>query len=439
MSVDTELVQEESIDDFRADLPSLGSSPDLKLQRRRLWIVTIAVSSVALLAVFLLIRSRLQSPPPVHYETVKADRGEVVEKITATGTLSALVTVQVGSQVSGPIQKLYVDYNSHVTKGEVIAQIDPALFQSAWLQAKADLANAKANLVSAQANVEKAKATDTQAAANYRRSALLLEAHIISQQQFDQDNANAGTAAADVLAARASVTQAEAQVQLKQAALDSAETNLNYTKIRAPVSGIVISRSIDVGQTVAAAFQAPVLFYIAKDLRKMQVDTSVGESDVGKLRNGMPVTFTVDAFPDQRFAGTVRQVRNSVQTIQNVVTYDAVIDVDNSGLMLKPGMTANAEFTVDEESNVTRISNTALLFRPDPNLLQRLHVVVPQSLANPAPNTQTVWVLRDGKPVPVSIRTGISDGALTAVVQGDIKPGDVLITDVTAASKGSLL
>jgi HlyD family secretion protein len=231
----------------------------------------------------------------------------------------------------------------------------------------------------------------------------------------------------------------EAQVQLKEAALTSAETNLNYTKIRAPVSGIVISRNIDVGQTVAAAFQAPVLFYIAKDLRQMQVDTSVGESDVGRLRPGMPVSFMVDAFPNQRFTGTVRQIRNSAQTIQNVVTYDAVIDVDNSELKLKPGMTANIEFVVATQSNVIRIPNTALLFRPDPALLQRLHIAAPQSVMNLQSAAKTIWVLRNGKPEPVSVRTGISDGSFTAVIQGDIQPGDALITDMTASSKSGLL
>jgi HlyD family secretion protein len=231
----------------------------------------------------------------------------------------------------------------------------------------------------------------------------------------------------------------EAQVQLKEAALTSAETNLNYTKIRAPVSGIVISRNIDVGQTVAAAFQAPVLFYIAKDLRQMQVDTSVGESDVGRLRPGMPVSFMVDAFPNQQFSGTVRQIRNSAQTIQNVVTYDAVIDVGNSELKLKPGMTANIEFVVATQSNVIRIPNAALLFRPDPTLLQRLHIAVPQPVMNLQSAAKTIWVLRNGKPEPVSVRTGISDGSFTAVILGDIQPGDALITDITANSKSGLL
>lgn len=431
--------QEELFDNTEAQLPFTDSFPDLRPRRRRGWIVVIAVSSAALAAFVLLGYHRLQSPPAIHYETVKASRGGVIETVTATGTLSALVTVQVGSQVSGTIQKLYVDYNSHVTKGEVIAQVDPALFQAAWLQAKADLANARANLVSARANVEKDKATEAQTAANYRRSVYLVDAGVISRQQFDQDKANAGTAAADVSAAQAGVTQAEAQVQLKQAALDYAATNLNYTKIRAPVSGTVISRNIDVGQTVAAAFQSPVLFYIAKDLRKMQVDTSVGESDVGKLRRGMPVSFTVDAFPGQQFIGRVQQIRNSAQTIQNVVTYDAVIDVNNLQLKLRPGMTASVEFVVAEKSNVIRIANTALLFNPDPNLLRRLHLMPPQSMSNLESNMHVVWILRGGKPVPISIRTGISDGTLTAVLQGDIRPGDALITDMTAAPKGSLL
>jgi HlyD family secretion protein len=434
------LTTPELIEDSEAQSPSPDEFPQLHHpQRRRRLMVTIALSLGTLLAIVLLIRHRLQAPPVIHYETMQATRGEVTEKVTATGTLSALVTVQVGSQVSGPIQRLNVDYNSHVTKGEVIAQVDPALFEAAYLQAKADVANVKANLNVARANLERAKASEVQAAANYRRSALLAETQVVSHQQFDKDKANAGVATADVSSSQAAVTQAQAQVQLKEAALNSAETNLNYTTIRAPVSGIVISRSIDVGQTVAAAFQAPVLFYIAKDLRNMQVDTSVSESDVGKLRPGMPVSFTVDAYPDHPFAGTVRQIRNSPQTIQSVVTYDAVIDVDNSQLALKPGMTANVEFVVAKESDVVRISNTALLFRPDPRLFDRLHTALPQMPTSMESAMKTVWILRDAKPTPVWVRTGISDGSLTAVVSGEIKPGDNLITDMSDGSKGGLL
>jgi HlyD family secretion protein len=438
MPVDMNLTNEELIEESEAPSPSPNEFPE-RPQRRRRWMVTTAVSLAALLALVLLIRQRLQAPPVVHYETVEASRGEVVEKVTATGTLSALVTVQVGSQVSGPIQKLNVDYNSHVNKGEVIAQVDPALFRAAYLQAKADLANATANLKVARANLDRAKASEVQAAATYRRSEYLAEARVISQQQFDQDKANAGVAAADVSSSQATVTQAQAQVQLKEAALNAAETNLNYTTIRAPVSGIVISRSIDVGQTVAAAFQAPVLFYIAKDLRNMQVDTSVSESDVGKLRPGMPVSFTVDAYPDHPFVGTVRQIRNSPQTIQSVVTYDAMIDVDNSQLALKPGMTANVEFVVAKQSDVVRISNTALLFRPDLRLFERLHTALPQMPTSMESAMKTVWILRDAKPTPVWVRTGISDGSLTAVVSGEIKPGDNLITDMSDGSKAGLL
>jgi len=433
------MTNEELLGEPETQLPPLDSFPDLRPQRRRRWVLAIAASLVALIAAALIIRYQLNAPPKVQYETVKATRGDVVETVTATGTLSALVTVQVGSQVSGTIQKLYVDYNSHVTKGQVIAQLDPALFQAAWLQAKADLANAKASLNVARANLEKAKATEVQAAANYRRSVYLVGAQVISRQQFDQDKANAGTAAADVSSSQAAVNQAEAEIQLKEAALNSAATNLNYTKIRAPVSGIVVSRNVDVGQTVAAAFQAPVLFYIAQDLRKMQVDTSVGESDVGKLKPGIPVSFTVDAFPDQRFTGTVRQIRNSATTVQNVVTYDAVIDVNNPELKLRPGMTASVEFTVAKRSNVIRIPNTALLFQPDPSLLKRIRIATPKVTTSSEPDEHTVWILREGKPIPVSIRSGISDGALTEMIRGDVHAGDTLITDMTAGTKRSLL
>lgn len=433
------MTNEELLDETETQMPFPDLFPEPRPQPRRRWVFTVAGSLAALLAVTLVIHHQMQTPPAIHYETVEVTRGDIVETVTATGTLSALVTVQVGSQVSGTIQKLYVDYNSHVTKGQVIAQLDPSLFQASWLEARGDLANARANLNAARAGVDKAEASEAQAAANYRRSVFLEQAGVISRQQFDQDKANAGTAAADVSSAQAAVNQAEAEIQLKEAALNYAATNLNYTKIRAPVSGIVVSRNVDVGQTVAAAFQAPVLFSIAQDLRKMQVDTSVGESDVGKLRPGMPASFTVDAFPDQRFTGTVRQIRNSATTIQNVVTYDAVIDVSNSQLKLRPGMTANVEFAVAKRSNVTRIPNTALLFQPDPLLLKRLHLPNPTTITSPESDLHTVWILRDKKPVPISIGVGISDGALTEVVRGDVQPGDALITDMTAGAKRSLL
>ena len=266
----------------------------------------------------------------LHYDTVKVDTGRIVAKVTATGTVSALVTVQVGSQVSGRIQYLYVDFNAPVKKGQLIAKIDPQLFEAATEQARA-------NLGAAQGNLTKAKAQAVDADRQYRRSRALVARQLIAQAEVDTAQTNAEVAIAQVEAAKGSVAQA-------QAALHQAQINLAYTDIVSPTNGVVISRNVDVGQTVAASLQAPILFLIAEDLAKMQVDSSVAEADVGKLRANMPATFTVDAYPGERFTGTVRQIRNAPQAVQNVVTYDAVIDVDNSALKLKPGMTANITF-----------------------------------------------------------------------------------------------
>lgn len=404
-------------------------------RRRRRLAVGGAVLLVLGLAAWISARRGLASVPAVQYTTVKVDHGPITSTVTATGTLSALVTVQVGSQVSGRIREIYADYNSHVNKGEVIAQIDPSLFQSNLVQANADLANAKANLAFAQANLKQAKATNVEKQSNYSRAKALARQGIISAQQLEQAQADAETAAAAVSATEAQVTQAAAQVEIKAAAVNYAQVNLAYTDIRSPIDGTVISREVDVGQTVAAAFQAPVLFTIAQDLRSMQIDTSVGESDVGKLKKGMETIFTVDAYPGQRFFGTVRQIRNAAQTVQNIVTYDAVIAVANPELKLKPGMTANVQFIVAKEQNVVRIPNAALLFHPDPALLKKFHVSMPASEASSAQSTEeTVWLLRSDRPAAVSITPGISDGTLTALAGGSIQPGDKLITDMTSNS-----
>jgi HlyD family secretion protein len=210
------------------------------------------------------------------------------------------------------------------------------------------------------------------------------------------------------------------------------ELNLGYATITSPIDGTVISRSIDVGQTVAAAFQAPTLFLIAKDLRKMQVDTSVSEADVGRLAKGMATAFTVDAYPGEAFKGTVRQIRSSPTTVQNVVTYDAVIDVDNSALKLKPGMTANVSFVVAQSQHVIRVPNAAIRFQPDIKLLQSLGIRAPAPTGTPT--ARWLWVLRNNKPTPERVELGISDGTQTAVVRGSVRDGDTLITDMAAVA-----
>lgn len=379
-------------------------------------------------------------PPPYKYETTPVDRGRIEAHVTATGTLSALVTVQIGTQVSGRILELKVDFNSTVRKGDVLARIDPQLFNAAVAQAQANLAAAHGDLV-------KAKAQSADASLQARRAQQLAAKNFIAQADFDTARANAKVAAAAIESARGREAQAVAALKL-------AEVNLAYTTIVSPIDGTVISRSVDVGQTVAASLQAPQLFLIAEDLRRMQVDTSVAEADIGKLTPGMEATFSVDAWPGEVFRGAVRQIRNAPQTVQNVVTYDAVIDVENPKLQLKPGMTANITFIYAQRDDVLRVPNAALRFRPPADLATQLPGTVTTTTreggdkakggpggghgggwkgrkSGEASQKRDVWLLRAGKPVVVKVRTGVSDGSLTEVVHGEVKAGDLAITDMT--------
>src|SRR5438094_4960386 len=300
---------------------------------------------------------------PQHF-TAKVEKGEIHDVVEATGMINAVITVQVGSQVSGTISKLYVDFNSRVRKGDIVALIDPALFKGALLEATADLENAKANLVAARANLEKAKASLVQTKADYDRTSGLFKDGIMSQQQLDMAKANYDSANAAVGGAQANVTQAEAQVSQKEAALEVAQTNLNYTVIKSPIDGTVVARNVDVGQTVAASLQAPTIFTIAQDLKKMQVYAKTDESDVGNIKVGKEVTFKVDAFPKETFHGVVSQVRMNATTVQNVVTYDTIIDFANPDLKLFPGMTAYVTIPVATVQNVIKLPNTALRYKP---------------------------------------------------------------------------
>src|SRR5438874_8910334 len=325
------------------------------------WLILMGVAVVAgLFVAFGLSRSA-----QAQHFTAKVERGDIHDVVDATGTINAVITVQVGSQVSGTIARLYVDFNSRVRKGQVVAQIDPPLFQRALLQARADLANAEANVASAKANLVKAKAAEIQTKADYERAVGLARENVMSQQQLDMAKANHDSAVAAVSAAEAQVTQAVAQGQQKQAALTVAQTNLDYTTIRAPIDGTVIARNVDVGQTVAASLQAPTLFTIAQDLTKMQVYASTDESDVGMIKKGQVVTFKVDAFPRDTFSGRVSQVRLNATTVQNVVTYNTIIDFDNPELKLFPGMTAYITIPVATANNVVRVANGALRYKPD--------------------------------------------------------------------------
>lgn len=352
-----------------------------------------------------------RAKPKPKFDTAAVDRGRIVARVTASGTLSALVTVQVGAQVSGTIEKLFVDFNSPVKKGEVLAKIDPRLFVAAVEQAKANETAAEGNLANVRAQAQNAKIT-------LARDERLLARQLIAQGDVDTARANAEGTAGQVEAAKG-------QLALARAALDQAQTNLAYTTVVSPIDGVVISRNVDVGQTVAASFQTPTLFLIAQDLTQMQVDTSVAESDVGHVRGGMDASFTVDAYPSKVFHGTVRQVRYNPQTVQNVVTYDAVLDVSNPTLELRPGMTANVTFVYADRPDVLRIPNAALRVHPPPDMLGRGAKPPPSS-----PSHRTVWVVRgEEAPQPVQIEAGVTDGNLTEVVSGDLRAGDRVVTE----------
>jgi len=365
------------------------------------------LSAIAGLLIIAVIIRHFRDGSAANYQTAEITRGGITQAVTATGTLNPVVNVQVGSQVSGNIAKLFADFNSQVKAGQTVAQIDPMLFQAAVTQAEGDLASAQAALELAKVNAD-------------RIQKLFVQKNS-SQQDLDQ--------------AMATLHQAEANVKIKQGALDKAKADLDHCTITSPIDGVVISRSVDVGQTVAASLQAPVIFQIANDLTKMQIDSNVAEADVGAVEAGQDVDFTVDAFPTRTFHGKVVQVRNAPITVQNVVTYDTVIGVENKDLKLKPGMTANVSIIIAHKDNVLEIKNAALRFRPP----QATAAAPQQPRPASSPGGQrptgarerrperTVYVLSFGRPKPVQIKTGISDGIVTEVTEG-LKEGDSVVT-----------
>ncbi len=443
----------------------------MKILRNKWFLIVVVLAAAAGLAAFMLRRG-----DKVQYFTAKVERGDIRDVVEATGTINAVTSVQVGSQVSGAISQLYADFNSHVKKGQVIARIEPSLFQGALLQARADLENARANLAASNANLEKAKASAYQMQQDYQRTVGLTKEGVMSQQQLDLAKANADSATAQVSAAQASVTQAAAQVKQKQAAVEVAETNLGHTVITAPIDGTVVARSVDVGQTVAASLQAPTLFTIAQDLTKMQVYAATDESDVGNIKTGQEVTFKVDAFPKDTFHGKVVQVRMNATTVQNVVTYNTIIEFDNPQTKLFPGMTAYVTIPVATAENVLKVPNGAMRFKPDLKpeerqaLLQKYGFQPGAGQANqggtveaaarmqaggeaqggaagaehrprtaPQQDISMVWKLRpDNTLEPVRIKTGITDhttSELQQVLKGDLKEGDDLIIGSSAANR----
>jgi HlyD family secretion protein len=431
------------------------------MKSKNRWLILAGV--VALIALFAAFG--LNRGTQAQHFTAKVERGEIRDVVEATGTINAVITVQVGSQVSGTIAKLNVDFNSRVHKGDVVALIDPALFQGALLQTAADLENSKASLAVAKANLEKAKATAVQAKAEYDRTVALNKERVMSQQQLDLAKANYDAAIATVSGAAASVTQAEAQVSQKTAAVTVSQTNLNYTVIRSPIDGTVVARNVDVGQTVAASLQAPTIFTIAQDLTKMLVYAKTDESDVGNIKLGKPVTFKVDAFPKDTFHGRVSQVRMNATTVQNVVTYDTIIEFDNPELKLFPGMTAYVTIPVATAQNVIKLPNTALRYKapmtPEEVLaiykqygieVDQRQSVGADSLAERSllqgggmgnlprkakADSAVVWKLQsDSRMEPVKVSIGITDHSyteVTSLLKGELKEGDEVVIRSTVS------
>ncbi len=344
----------------------------------------------------------------VHYVTQKVTRGPIVRAVTTSGTVNPVITVQVGTYVSGVIQARYCDYNTQVHKGQICAKIDPRPYQVIVDQGKANLAVARAQLIKDQANLVYAKLA-------YGRNQRLVSMKAVSADTLDSSK-NAYDQA------QAQIGLDEATIALQEAQLHAAQINLGYTDIISPVDGTVVSRSVEMGQTVAASFQTPTLFLVATDLTTMQVDTNVSESDIGAIKRGNKASFTVELFPTRPFKGEVVEVRQSPQTIQNVVTYDVVINAPNQDFALKPGMTATTRIIVDERADVLRAPDQALRYTPASLGGPSNVAVSPEGSA-----AAKVWILRDGIPSAVVIVRGLDDDSFTEIVKGDLQAGDEII------------
>jgi HlyD family secretion protein len=362
--------------------------------------------------------------------TARVTRGAIADTVAATGTLQAVETVEVGTQVSGTISWLGADFNSVVRKGQVIAKLEPSLFQT-------QLDQARANASRSTADLENARVKAGDARQQYDRARELSARQLIAQSDLD-----AAQVALDL--ADATVRSAEAQLAQAKAAVDQAELNLAHTVIGAPIDGIVIGRSVDVGQTVAASLSSPTLFSIAADLRHMQVSASVDESDIGRVGEGQDVTFRVDAYPDEVFAGTVVQVRLQPVVVQNVTTYDVMIDAPNQLLKLKPGMTASVSITIAARDDAVRIPNAALRFRPTSAVLAALRsnpegaVPSPPTSGSLDSTNGRVWVYDQHQLRPIPVRLGISDGQATEMLDGELQPDMALVTTIATADDASM-
>ncbi len=384
------------------------------------------------------------------YRLGALERGSLSAAVSASGTLNALVTVQVGSQVSGQVRELLVDFNSEVRRGQIIARLDPETFETRVDQAEADLAAARGaaevargTLTTREAELAKAELALADAQRNLARKQRLVEQGFLSVAELDGARFAADSAAeqarlarAGVAVAQAQIGAAQAQVAQRQAALRQARAELGHTVIRSPVDGVVISRNVDVGQTVAASLQAPVLFSIAQDLRRMEINVAVDEADVGRVRTGQKMRFTVDAFPGQRFTGQVTQIRKAAQVNNNVVTYSVMAIVDNPELKLLPGMTANARILTEERDSVLKLPNEALRFRPVQPDGTPIKLEVRGREEGPGIPGR-VWILNNGQPEAVPVRLGVSDGKHTEMLRGDLAEGAEIILGLADGAKAA--
>ena len=389
-------------------------------------ILLIVVPVLILTAVGLFAYSK--RAPETTYKTIKIERGTIISNVAATGNLSAVTTVQVGTQVSGTIQKLFVDYNSPVKKGQAIAEIDPSLFNASVVQSQGNFLNADANL-------QKARVALVDAERTLQRYKKLLADGIISQGDYDV----AETASQS---ARAGVKAAEGSLGQTRGTLMQSRTNLRYSIIRSPVDGVVISRAIDVGQTVAASFQTPTLFTIAQDLTKMQIEVSVDEADISRIKLDQKASFTVDSYPEQNFLGKVVQIRNAPIINQNVVTYVVVVNVDNSHLKLKPGMTANVSIEVAKKDDVLKLSPAALRFKPKGTAVESKDKRQATGTSTgggregggkpggrKSGGGQKVYIIKDNKPVAVTVKTGIANNSAVELLESTLKEGDEVVVE----------
>ena len=343
------------------------------------------------------------------YITKPLEKGTITQIVEASGTINPVQTVSIGSQVSGQISAIYVDYNSEVKKGQLLAEIDTSLFEAQVNQAKATIDNARANLAKIQATAANDRLTLNRYKNLYKRG-------FIAKSELDLAES---TYASDVAQIRA----AQAQINQALASYSTAESNLRYTKITSPVDGVVISRAVDVGQTVAASFQTPELFSVAQDLTQMQIEASVSEADIGKVKKEQEVEYTLDGYPDETFRGKVSQVRISPTTVSNVVTYSVIIDVENDDLKLIPGMTANVSIITSRKENILCAQNAALKFTPNTDG------------KGPKYEKQGIWMLSDNTPKRVEVETGVSDESYTEIISDKLKDGDLIITEAEEKGK----